>query len=145
MITQRARYAFKALLALARAGRALQTGAIAEAEAIPQAFLERILLDLKRGGFVTSIRGRSGGYILAQPPGAITAAAVLRLIDGPVAPLPCLSITAYRRCDDCRDESGCGVRRIFARADAAERAELQRTTLADALRPGPSPVEPARG
>jgi len=138
MISQKAKYAFKALFALARSdadgGRQIQE--IAVAEKIPRNFLEHILLDLKRHGLVTSRRGKNGGYRLLKQPDAITVGQVLRIVDGPVAPLPCLSRTAYERCSDCADEVGCQVRRAFADVYRAQVEILDKRTLADALAAG---------
>ena len=116
MISQRARYAFKALFFIARAkpGDTAQSQDIAAAESIPQAFLEQILAELKRAGLLVSRRGRDGGYRLARAAEAISMADILRLIDGPVAPLRCLSRTAYRRCQDCENEADCMLRHVFA-------------------------------
>ncbi len=107
MISQKAKYALKALVALARApqGAAVQIRDIALGENIPRKFLEQIMLDMKRAGYVASRRGRAGGYELLKPASAITYGEILRLIDGPIAPLPCLSRIAYRRCEDCGAES----------------------------------------
>src|SRR5690606_38093418 len=100
MISQRAKYALRALSMLARAepGMPIQIPDISEQQRIPKKFLEQILLELKRAGLVDSRRGKQGGYLLHRPATEITYGEVLRLIDGPVAPLPCLSHTAYRRC-----------------------------------------------
>ena len=137
MISQKAKYAFKALFALARAedeGRQIQE--IALAEKLPRHFLEHILLDLKRHGLVSSRRGKHGGYRLLKDPQSITIGQVLRIVDGPVAPLPCLSRTAYERCADCVDESTCQVRRAFADVYRAQVEILDKRTLADALAAG---------
>src|SRR5690606_41758944 len=109
MISQKARYAFRALIALSRrdAGEAVVIGELARAEDIPQKFLEQILLDLKRAGLVTSRRGKVGGYMLIKDPGDICFGDVLRLVDGPVAPLPCVSKIADRNCDDWKSEANC--------------------------------------
>lgn len=137
MISQKAKYAFKALIALARsADGTMATAEIAEQQQIPRKFLEQILLDLKHEGILYSRRGRAGGYSMHKPADMITFGHVLRLMDGPIAPLPCLSRTAYRRCDDCRSESGCEVRRVFARVAVSMRTVLDQTTIADALRDG---------
>lgn len=136
MISQRAKYALRALVSLSRNGGSGEPQMIAEiarTQAIPKKFLEQILLDLKRSGLVESRRGRLGGYVLARPPERITFGEVLRLIDGPIAMLPCLSRTAYARCRDCADESTCEIRRVFARVAAASRDVLDRTSLADAV------------
>ena len=135
LISQRAKYALRALVALAKAppGRPLLIAEIAREQAIPKKFLEQILLEMKRAGIVTSRRGRLGGYALLQAPAAITFGEVLRLIDGPIAPLPCLSRVAYRRCVDCTDEASCEIRKVFARGAGATREVLDSTTLADAV------------
>lgn len=135
MISQKAKYALRALTALARNqdGKPLLIAEIAEAQKIPRKFLEQILLDLKRSGFVMSRRGKLGGYALLKPASEITFGQVLRLIDGPIAPLPCLSKIAYRKCDDCQTEAECEVRRVFARVADTTRAVLDSTTIADAL------------
>ncbi|MCP8939771.1 Rrf2 family transcriptional regulator [Alsobacter sp. SYSU M60028] len=138
MISQRARYALKALFRLCQnAGdEPLQIRDIAVADSIPQPFLEQILLELKRAGLVVSRRGKAGGYRIAKPPSEMNLAAVLRVIDGPVAPLPCLSRTAYRRCADCADEGACALRKLFARTYDAMLAELEKATLADLVEAG---------
>jgi Rrf2 family protein len=144
MISQKARYAFRALVVLARvpAGETLMIGQIAQDHRIPRKFLEQILLELKRHGLVTSRRGKAGGYMLLRPADGITFGEVLRIVDGPIAMLPCLSLTAYRRCEDCADEGACEVRRVFARVAEATRTVLDRTTLADSLATGEA--EPLR-
>ncbi len=94
---------------------------IAQQQQIPRKFLEQILLDLKHNGIVASRRGRLGGYGLLMPPDQITFGRILRIVDGPVAPLPCLSRIAYRRCTDCKTEANCEIRRVFARVAEAVR------------------------
>jgi Rrf2 family protein len=133
MISQKAKYAFKALVYLAEQPleELVQIESIAEGAAIPRKFLEHILLDLKHKGLVASRRGRAGGYTLIKPPRDITIGAILRAIDGPIAPLPCISVTAYRRCSDCADEKTCVVRRLFANTYAATLLLMDATTLAD--------------
>jgi Rrf2 family protein len=135
MISQRAKYALRALVALARNGQssAMAIAEIAEKQTIPKKFLEQILLELKRGGFVTSQRGKQGGYCLLMPASKITYGDVLRLIDGPVAPLPCLSLTAYRKCDDCAGEDECEIRYVFARVADETRHVLLTSTIADSI------------
>jgi Rrf2 family protein len=136
MISQRARYAFKALIVLGRAGKGadMQIRDIAMKEQIPRKFLEQILLSLKAGGLITSKRGRDGGYALLKNPEDISLGSVLRMIDGPIAPLPCLSRTAYRKCDDCPSEELCAVRAGFAEAYDASLRVLETTTIAQAIK-----------
>jgi Rrf2 family protein len=136
MISQKARYALRALLALARADDSMMIAEIAEQEQIPRKFLEQILLDLKHQGIVASRRGRRGGYGLLMPPDQITFGRILRIVDGPIAPLPCLSRIAYRRCADCKSELSCEIRRVFARVAESARDVLDRTTVADAIGQG---------
>lgn len=135
MISQKAKYALRALAALARAEakRPMLIAEIAEQQKIPKKFLEQILLDLKHRGIVMSKRGKEGGYLLLKPPHEITFGEVLRMIDGPIAPLPCLSQTAYRRCDDCLSEAECEIRHVFARVADATREVLFKATIADTL------------
>lgn len=135
MISQKAKYALRALIALARADEAcpIQISEIARNQVIPKKFLEQILLELKRDGLVASRRGKQGGYLLCLPATDISFGQVLRLIDGPVAPLPCLSQTAYRRCEDCDGETQCEIRHVFAQVADATRNILFNTTIADAI------------
>ncbi len=106
---------------------------IAIEQDIPKKFLEQILLELKRNGIVMSRRGKTGGYLLLKAPADISFGEVLRIIDGPIAPLPCLSKIAYRRCIDCKSEKDCEIRHVFAKVTDATRAVLDKTTLADAV------------
>lgn len=135
MISQKAKYAFKALIHLARqpSGQTTQIDEIARQAGVPRKFLEHILLDLKHRGIIASRRGRTGGYAMIKEPGDVTIGQVLRAIDGPIAPLPCISRTAYQPCADCPDETACAVRRMFAGPYATQLQAFEATTLADAL------------
>jgi len=133
VISQKAKYALRALVALAKAGDSLVIGEIAARKNIPRKFLEQILLELKHHGIVQSRRGKLGGYSLLMSPDRITYGQVLRIIDGPIAPLPCLSRIAYRRCSDCTTEETCEIRRVFARVAESAREVLDRTTIADSV------------
>jgi len=139
MLSQKAKYALRALLVLAEAGddRPVLIAHIAERHNLPKKFLEQILLDLKHHGLVQSRRGRSGGYSLLKPASEISFGQVVRIIDGPLAPLPCLSVMAYRRCEDCVDEENCATRRVFALPPQVPAPMLDRTSLADALKGAP--------
>jgi len=138
MISNKAKYAFRALLAVAAEpeGESLTSAEIARRHAIPHKFLEQILLDLKKAGILDSRRGKSGGYVMLRPADTISFGEVLRLFEGPLAPLPCLSRQAYRRCEDCVSETNCAIRREFGRAYDASRQVLDSRTIADALRNG---------
>ena len=135
MISNKARYAFRALLAIAAASdrQAMASADIAQRYAIPHKFLEQILLDLKKAGILDSRRGKNGGYVMLRPADTISFGEVLRLFEGPLAPLPCLSRQSYRRCEDCVDEARCSIRREFGRAYYAYRQVLDSRMLADAL------------
>jgi len=136
MLTMRTRYALKALTMLAASDstKPVLIGALAEREAIPRKFLEAILRELKQHGILTAQRGRGGGYALRLRPEEITLAAVIRALDGPIAPVPCLSRTAYRKCDECKDERTCGVKLVLKDLYDATAQVLEGTTLADLAR-----------
>lgn len=135
MISQKAKYAFKALVELASVprGDAMLIEDIAARARIPRKFLEHILLALKHHGTIASRRGRGGGYVLLKDPAEITIGSILRAIDGPIAPLGCLSRSAYRPCADCPDEKACAVRKVFGDIFAATILLMDATTLADAV------------
>ena len=139
MITQKMKYALKALLALADEAardqpRALTIEEIAARSGAPKRFLEHILLDVRNAGVIASMRGRSGGYRLAKNPSEVSISDLLRRIDGPIAPLPCLSRSAYQRCDDCRDEATCRIRRTFGEVFWSYLLIIESLTLEDMLR-----------
>ena len=135
MLSQKTRYALKALLELASlpAGATLSSAAISARRTVPVKFLEAILVELKRGGMVRGQRGRNGGYQLAQSAEIISFGAVVRLMEGPLALLPCVSITQYRRCADCTDDRTCELKRIFREVRNSSASILDGWTLADAL------------
>src|SRR5690349_10115196 len=101
----RTKYGLQAMLALAReyGTQHVLIASLARREHIPLKFLERILLDLKGQGIVESKSGKGGGYRLSRPPAEITAGSVVRMLEGPLAPLPCASETAYKPCKECTD------------------------------------------
>ena len=139
MLSQKCKYALQALLVLARenSNELLLVSDIAARDNLPKKFLEAILLELNRNGLVRSRRGRGGGYALAKPADLITFGQVVRIMDGPLAPLSCVSVNYYRRCDDCKDEQACVIRRVMLRARDAIAAELDGTSLAQALAQSP--------
>jgi Rrf2 family protein len=135
-LSKKTQYTLRALYALSRnygQGRTL-SATIARDEAIPQDFLENILLHLKREGLVSSKKGKGGGYELLSPPDEITVGRVIRLIEGPLAPLPCASERAYRKCDECVDDRFCGTRMVMREVRDAIAEILDRTTLAQICR-----------
>ena len=106
---------------------------IAEQAGVPRKFLEQILLELKKRGVLRSQRGKFGGYALARDPKDISFAEIIRIMDGPLALTPCVSRTAYRRCDDCQDETTCAIRKVLFDVRDATARILEQHTLAQAL------------
>jgi Rrf2 family protein len=104
---------------------------VARQEQIPPKFLELILRDLRQNGLLESRKGRGGGYRLRRGAEAVSVASVVRMMDGPLAPVPCLSHTAYARCHGCPDEAHCGIRLVLREAHEATLRILENTTLAD--------------
>mgnify|MGYP002654218982 FL=1 len=105
--------------------------AIAADQKLPRKFLEIILLDLKNGGLVHSYRGKLGGYRLAKPASQISFGEIIRMIEGPLALVPCVSVSAYQRCADCFEESVCVIRKVMLTVRENTAAILDHTTLAD--------------
>jgi Rrf2 family protein len=132
MLSQKARYALRALVELAREGGQATAGELAARADAPRKFLEAILLELARNRVVVSRRGKFGGYSLARSPGEISFAAVIRIIDGPLALAPCVSRLAFRKCDDCPDLATCTLREALLRARDATAHVLEGYSLADA-------------
>ncbi len=135
MLSQKARYALRALFLLARrpAGQPVMIAEIAEQARVPRKFLEQILLELKKRGILHSVRGKFGGYTLGRAPESISFAEVIRAIDGPLALSPCVSVTAYRRCDDCVDEATCSLRKVLLAVRDSTAGILESHTLRDSL------------
>lgn len=135
MITQKMKYALKALMVLAAEkaedGEPLRIEEIATRSGTPKRFLEHILLEIRNVGFVASVRGRHGGYILIKDPREVPLSELMRLIDGPIAPLPCLSRRAYQRCEDCPDEGACRLRQVFGQVFWSYLLLIESLTLAD--------------
>lgn len=135
MLSKKAKYALRALLALAKEnghGPVLISD-LAQREGIPKKFLELILLELKKHGILRSKKGKGGGYFLGKAPEAINLGYVIRVLDGPLAPLPCVSRTAYLKCEECEDETTCGIRMVMKEVRDATARILDGTSLADVL------------
>ena len=132
MLSKKAQYAIKALSYLSERyeqGPVL-IGEIAEKQHIPLKFLERILLDLNKAGVLNSKKGKGGGYFLAGPPESVSLARVIRIVDGPIALLACVSLNFYQKCDDC-DEQSCRLNVVFADVRDAMLSVLENRTLRD--------------
>jgi Rrf2 family protein len=134
MLSQRAKYALKAMICLAghKEPEPLSVTEIAKRANVPRAFLEQILSDLKRRNLLISRRGKQGGFLLAREAGKINFAEIIRHIDGPLALAPCASKTAYRPCPECKDVKTCELRRTLIAVRDASAKILEHTTLADA-------------
>lgn len=133
MLTQRSRYALRALIFIAGTdGEApVPISVIAADQKLPRKFLEIILLELKHGGLVNSYRGKMGGYRLTRPASEISFGEIIRLIEGPIALVPCVSLTAYERCADCFDEATCVIRKVMLTVREQTAAILDNKTLAE--------------
>ena len=135
MLTQRSRYALRAMLFLAEAppgGRPIPMTRIAAEANVPRKFLELILADLRDAGLLHSHRGKLGGYRLSRPTHLVSLGEVIRVIEGPLALVPCVSRTAYRSCGDCHDEATCAIRHAMMRVRDETAHILDGTSLADA-------------
>ena len=125
------RYSLRALYALSRDyghGPTL-ISKLSEEGAIPLQFLEQILLSLKGSGLVESKKGKGGGYSLARSPKEVMIGSVIRIVEGPLAPLPCASDTAFRKCDECEDVRTCGTRFVMRQVRDATAQILDHLTL----------------
>lgn len=136
MLSKKAKYGLKALIYLASlpGDRSVLIADIASHDRIPKKFLDMILLEMRNAGILSSRKGKGGGYALALAPEQIVIGTVVRLLDGPLAPVPCVSKTAYRRCEDCTSEDDCRIRRLMGRVRDAISDVLDTTTLADLSR-----------
>ena len=136
MLTQRSRYALRAMMFLAEAPKdspPIPMNRIALEANVPRKFLELILADLREAGFLHSFRGKMGGYCLARPNHLISLGEIIRVIEGPLALVPCVSRTAYRSCKDCKDEASCAIRHAMMRVRDETARILDVTSLADSV------------
>jgi len=136
MLTQRSRYGLRAMLLLARESRdgpPVPMSRIARDAQVPRKFLEIILTELKGANLVVSTRGKQGGFHLARPAHLISFGDIIRVIEGPLALIPCVSRTAYKRCKDCRDEATCEIRRAMMTVRDDTARILDGTSLAEAV------------
>lgn len=133
MLSKKAKYALKALLYLTKHQQEglILISDIAEKERIPRKFLEAILVDLKTSGLLQSVRGKKGGYSLVKNPAEVSVGSIIRMIDGPLAPIPCVSHLYYRKCDECIDEATCEIRIVMKKVRDATADILDTTFLSD--------------
>ena len=136
MLTQRSRYALRAMLFLAQApvgSGPIPMNRIAAEANVPRKFLELILADLREAGLLHSHRGKMGGYCLSRPIHRVSLGEIIRVIEGPLALVPCVSRTAYRPCADCKSETQCAIRIAMMRVRDETARILDGTSLADAI------------
>lgn len=135
MISKKTKYAINALVYLAQkpSQQPILISEIAEHEHIPQKFLEAILLDLKKDGILASKKGKGGGYFLLKSPNEVNMADVMRLFDGPIALLPCVTYKYYQKCEECTDEASCGIRSVFLEVRNQTVDLLKKATLTEII------------
>lgn len=140
MLSKKTKYGIKALAFIARqeGNKPVQTAEIARSENISHKFLESILLLLKNSGILGARKGKGGGYYLLKNPVEVKMTQVIRVLEGPIAMLPCVSLNYYEKCDDCPDEKSCSVNALMIQVRDSTLKVLGENTLAD-LAPGKTP------
>ena len=135
MLSKKTKYGIKALTFIARQeGKSpVQSSAIAESENISRKFLESILLTLRKSGFLASKKGKGGGYYLLKDPSEIHMTTVIRVLEGPIAMVPCVSLNFYEKCDDCPDENKCAVHKLMLQVRDSVLEVYRNNTLADLI------------
>jgi len=135
VLSKKTKYGLKALTYVAKhqGEDPVQIGAIAKSENISQKFLESIMLTLRKAGFLGSRKGKGGGYYLRRQPEDIKMVEVMRVLEGPVSMVPCVSLNFYEKCDDCPDETTCSVHVLMAQLRDSNLAVLNKNTLADLI------------
>ena len=133
MISKKTKYGLKALTFLARqkTNQPVQISVISKTENISRKFLENILLSLRKAGFLGSKKGKEGGYYLLKSPDEINMASVMRVLEGPIALVPCVSLNFYEKCEDCPDEEACSIHKLMLSVRDNTLQVFNNTTLAD--------------
>ncbi|MEM7483750.1 MAG: Rrf2 family transcriptional regulator [Bacteroidota bacterium] len=135
MLSKKTKYGLKALTYLASIESTVpvQIAEIAKHENISQKFLESILLTLRRNGFLGSKKGKGGGYYLIKSPDEIQMTTVMRVLEGPIAMVPCVSLNFYEKCEDCPNEGQCSVNKLMLKVRDANLEVYRNNTLADLI------------
>lgn len=135
MLSRKTKYGLKALAYLAKqeTGLPVQISKIAEAENISLKFLESILLTLRKNDLLISKKGKGGGYMLAKDAGQITIASIYRVLEGPIALVPCVSLNFYKKCDDCPDEHACSIHHFMLKVRDKNLKVYENTTVANLI------------
>ena len=133
MISKKTKYGLKALAYIAsqESGQMVRIATISESQNIPHKFLESILLTLRKSGFLGSKKGKGGGYYLLKKPSEVPMTDIIRILEGPIAMVPCVSLNYYEKCDDCEDEKSCSVYKLMIQVRDNTLAIFRNTTLAD--------------
>ncbi len=133
MLSKKTKYGLKALTYIAKkkCQEPVSISEIAKEEQISQKYLESILLSLKKGGILSSKKGKSGGYYFLKLPEEIAMSKVIRILEGPIAMLPCVSLNFYEKCNDCPDENACSVHKLMIQVRDSTLKVLENNTLAD--------------
>lgn len=135
MLSKKTKYGLKALtyLATQKDNEPVQIAEISRQENISQKFLESILLTLRKTGFLGSKKGKGGGYYLIKEPSEIAMTSVIRVLEGPIAMIPCVSLNFYEKCNDCPDEKSCAVHKLMLQVRDSALDVYRKTTLADLI------------
>lgn len=135
MLSRKTKYGLKALTYIAKQGgdNLVLIQQVADAENISKKFLESILLQLRKAGFLGSKKGKGGGYYLIRKPENITMSSVIRVLEGPIALLPCASLNFYERCNDCPDEDVCSLHNLMIELRDKTLEILDNRTLFDVI------------
>lgn len=135
MLSKKTKYGIKALTFIAKreSNLPVQISVIAESEQISIKYLEAILLSLRKAGILSSKKGKGGGYYLLKKPDDVKMSTVMRVLEGPIAMVPCVSLNYYEKCDDCMDENSCPVHNLMLEVRDASLNVFNNTTLADLL------------
>jgi len=135
MLSKKTKYAIKALVILGKNADKppMQIQKIAEEERIPKQFLEQILLDLRNAGYLYSKKGAGGGYSLNKDPKEIFLVHILRITGGPIAMVPCASLNFFHKCEECQQETTCGIRDVFIKVRDETLKILSETSIADII------------
>ncbi|AOW20608.1 RrF2 family transcriptional regulator [Urechidicola croceus] len=133
MLSKKTKYGLKALAYLAKREdkTPVQISEISKSENISQKFLESILLTLRKSGILGSKKGKGGGYYLLKDPADVPMTDIIRVLEGPIAMLPCVSLNFYEKCDDCPDEHTCSVHKLMIQVRDSTLLIFRNTTLAD--------------
>jgi len=135
MLSKKTKYGLKALIFIARQDddKPVRIATIAESENISRKFLESILLSLKVNGFLGSKKGQTGGYYLLKEPQEIMMAPIMRILEGPISMVSCVSLNFYEKCDDCPDEEACSVHHLMTEVRDSALRVFNNKSLEDLL------------